>query len=135
MALTLACLLLAMQASFSKNSSLLYDYSGRWCWEKDSPANVFTLIIDKDSTKYTGGYYSVTDYGNKIDDNEKSFSFKIANVDTIKTTMKSGITGKIGEIQLKILNKDTLEWTVLKKPGGEVYFPQQAILNGCNSKR
>ncbi len=107
------------------------NFSGQWCWDKDSDVSAFSIVINKVSGMYRGGYCSVTLSGNRIDDNDMAFSFKATDKNIIKTKLKAGITGNIGLIQLENFNDKKLVWLVLQEPKGEIYVPQKAILHRC----
>lgn len=114
-------------------TSLSNSFSGTWCSIENNKKQAFTLIINKHSDLYKGGYFAVALGGQRIDDNEKAFSFKAVKTNTIKTKITAGITGKIGMVYLKLLNKNKLEWVILEAPGGDFYVPIKAILNKCPS--
>ena len=107
------------------------DFSGQWCWDKDSGVSAFTIVVKKVAGIYRGGYFAVAQHGNRIDDNDTAFSFKVTEKNMIKTKLKSGIDGSIGLIQLKIRSDNKMEWLVLQKPKGEFFFPQEAMLHRC----
>lgn len=111
-----------------------YEFSGRWCWEFNNNINNFSIDIVKINNKYKGGYDSVSQSGNKIDDNDSAFSFGVTTKKTIKTKLKSGITGNIGLVELELINKNKLKWIIIKHPDGEMYLPSKAILYKCTSK-
>jgi hypothetical protein len=89
-------------------------------------------VIDKKSENNIGGYFCVSQSGNKIDDNEAAFSFKTTRKKTVITNLKSGISGNIGILRLEVLNKNKLKWVIIKRPKGEMYVPNEAILNRCS---
>ena len=106
------------------------DFSGQWCWDKDSKMRAFSLVIDKVSGVYKGGYYSVALGGNIIDDNETAFSFKVTDKNIVETKLTAGIDGSTGLIRL-ISDSKRLEWILLRKPKGEIFVPDNAILHRC----
>lgn len=106
------------------------DFTGQWCWDQNSRVSAFSIVINKVSGIYKGGYYSVAHNGNKIDDNETAFSFRATQKKVIKTKLKAGISGNMGLIRLEIFN-NKIDWSVLKYPKGEIYVPQKAVLHRC----
>lgn len=107
------------------------DFSGKWCSDKDNDVNAFALIIHKSKDQYHGGYYSVAQRGDKIDDNDMAFSFNSRKKKTVITKLHAGISGNIGLIQLKLLNDKKINWLVLKAPKGEIFVPNEATLYKC----
>ncbi len=107
------------------------DFTGTWCWDKDNNESVFSIVIHKTKGIYKGGYYSVTQSGNRIDDNDTAFAFNTMQK-TVQTKIKAGITGNIGLIQLKILNDKIINWQVIQHPKGEMFVPKAALLHRCN---
>ncbi|KTD63152.1 hypothetical protein [Legionella shakespearei] len=109
----------------------LIDFSGSWCWDKNSKYSTFSITINKFLNKYRGGYASVASSGNKIDDNDDAFSFEKPLKNIVKTTIRTGISGDTGVIQLKLVNRNTIEWRILKAPEQEFYAPEIALLHKC----
>lgn len=107
------------------------DFAGRWCWDGDSDVSAFGILIKKDTSVYRGGYYSVVQSGNLIDDNESAFSFKETNKNIIKTKLKAGISGNTGLIQLQRLANKKMHWLILEMPKGDIFVPKTAILHRC----
>ena len=107
-------------------------FVGIWCWDLDSSVSAFSITIKKISGLYMGSYGSVIRSGNKIDDNDDAFRFKEAKKNVVKAKIKAGISGNTGLIQLKILDNKKIEWFILRKPKGEFYVPQKAILHRCS---
>lgn len=117
--------------SFSFAASTDNDFSGTWCWDKNSDVATFSLSITKSSNFYKGGYDSVSYRGDKIDENANAFNFRITKNNVVKTRLESAIKGHFGTIQIKLLNNKKLEWLVIREPKGEFYAPQKAILHRC----
>jgi hypothetical protein len=113
------------------SASLDNSFLGRWCWDLSSEVSVFSLTIKKDSGLYVGRYSSVIEGGYRIDDNDDAFTFKATKNNIIRTKIKTGISGKTGLIQLKLLNNEKIEWIVLQKPKGEFLVPLNATLHKC----
>lgn len=107
------------------------NFSGKWCWDKNSNISYFSLVINKHSNKYSGGYYSVAQYGNRIDDNDFAFSFLEKNKNVIKTKIKSGITGNIGLIKIHLIGNNEMIVNVLTAPKGDFFFPKKSKLYRC----
>lgn len=106
-------------------------FLGAWCWDLNNNNKDFSISIKKNSNLYVGGYDSVVGSGRIIDDNDNAFRFKATKNNIIKTKIKSGITGNIGLVQIKILNNKKIEWLVLREPQGFFYVPKKAILHKC----
>lgn len=113
------------------SASLENVFIGRWCWELNSEVSNFSIIFTKKLDEYIGGYDAVALGGNIIDESEDAFRFKDKYKNSIKTTIKSGITGNIGLVELKFLDYRTIEWIVIHAPKGEFYAPKKAILQKC----
>lgn len=106
-------------------------FSGKWCWDKNSDVNVFSIVINKTAITYVGGYSLVTQSGNRIDDNDTAFHFTVPKKNSIKTKVKSGITGNRGLIQLELIDDKKIYWSVLQFPKGEFDAPIKATLQRC----
>lgn len=107
------------------------DFSGHWCWDKDSIYSAFSIELQKKGNFYRGSYSGVAQKGILIDENDDAFSFKASKNNLIKTIITAGRTGNKGIIQLKILGEKELEWRVLLYPADEMYVPVRAILYQC----
>lgn len=118
--------------SVSNAADVGSNFSGKWCWDKNSKVGTFSLVINKVSNVYKGGYSCVAYSGDKIDDNDNAFSFKATKKNKIKTKLKAGISGESGLIYLEILNDNKIKWIVVKEPKGEFYPPETAILHRCD---
>ena len=127
-------ILIALYANLCSSNVLGNNFTGSWCWEKNSKQNAFLIIIKNDSKFYRGGYFSVALGGNRIDDNENAFAFKISGKNKIKTFIESGINNQVGVLQLTIINNNKIEWKILKLPEGDFYVPQIATLYRCSKR-
>lgn len=107
------------------------DFSGRWCWVRDSDFSTFTIIIKKVSNRYNGLYSAVAYLGDKIDDNDDAFSFKVPLSNTVQTNLNSVLDKYKGKIQLTLQSNNTLEWRILRALKEETYAPSMAILKRC----
>lgn len=127
--IVIICLMLIKNSSFSEsiNEKLL----GVWCWDLNNNEQAFSITIKERSGKLYGGYDSVVDFGEKIDDNDNAFSFTQIRNNMLKMKVKSGIDGGIGLVQLNVLTNDKIKWTVIHEPKGEFYAPRRAILHKC----
>jgi hypothetical protein len=107
------------------------DFVGRWCWDNNSDINAFSVVIHKAGEIYKGSYSAVAQRGNKIDDNDSAFSFKVGMKSKIRTRLAAGQSRNSGLIELKLPSDHRLEWSLLKAPIGEIYIPKFAVLHRC----
>lgn len=126
-------LLILLTINLSVANASTRDFIGSWCWKKNNQINAFTLIINKIADVYKGGYFSVSQKGNRIDDNEDAFTFKSSDMSVIKIKFKAGISGETGIAQLKLMKNGEIEWIVLQSPRGEFYAPKNAVLHKCQN--
>ncbi len=129
--ISLIAILTIMFTITSYSNNLKTDFSGSWCWEKDSKYSTFSIEIKKSTRGYKGGYSCVISEGDRIEDSDFAFSFDTPNGNIVKTKLKAGINGTIGLVQIKILNNNKMEWLILKTPEGEFNPPNSAILKKC----
>jgi len=123
-------LLMALLLSFITTTTHA-DFVGRWCWDHDNDVSAFSIVIHKAEGRYRGAYYSVVQRGNRIDDNDRAFSFKLTKKNRIRTKLIAGISGSTGLIGLKLVSDQMLEWLLLKVPKGDIYVPKMAVLHRC----
>ena len=113
----------------TKNSHA--NFSGKWCWDRDSDISAFSIVINKKNHVYIGGYFAVCQGGKKIDDNDVSFRFNETKRNSIQTEFQAGITGNKGLIEIRVLANQKIQWRILKFPEGDIFVPKEALLHRC----
>lgn len=111
---------------------------GKWEWRynpnnEDVPDMLFTLSIQKSNgNEFIAQYCAIAEKGNRIDcSNEKEYNVKgIIKGNKIEATFYSFFDNKKTEanVELLILNKDSIEWQINKKVSFEFYAPTKCIL-------
>ena len=113
--------------STNQNISL----TGYWVWEKNSDASDFDVEITKKGNAYIGEYCATAYHGNRIDCGRANDppSFKIENIQGNEFTVafKTYYGGGTGKVKIRI-EGDTMYWEIVKKPKGEYYCPDAAVL-------
>ena len=113
----------------TKNS--FANFSGKWCWDQDSNISAFSIVINKKNHVYIGGYFSVSQGGNRIDDNDISFRFNETKKSVIQTKFQAGLSGNKGLIEIRMLANQKMKWRILKFPAGDIFVPKEALLHRC----
>lgn len=120
------------------NEINISSFEGEWEWlnnpnKADIPENLFTLKLEKTSdNEVRGQYCAIAQSGNKIDcTNDIEFNIK-GNIkdNKIDATFYSffDIKKNRGNIELSILNENTIKWKIIKDSNSEFYAPKECIL-------
>ncbi|OXB09380.1 hypothetical protein B0A81_06310 [Flavobacterium plurextorum] len=117
---------------------------GKWEWKynpnnEDVPDMLFTLLIQKSNgNEFIAQYCAIDEKGNRIDcSNEKEYNVNgIIKGNKIEATFYSFFDSKKTEanVELLILNKDSIQWQITKKVNSELYVPTKCILTKKNKK-
>ncbi|WP_309609198.1 hypothetical protein [Flavobacterium sp.] len=99
----------------------------------DLPDLVFTLSVQKtNSNEFIAQYCAIAQKGNRIDcSNDEEFNVKgVINGNKIEATFYSFFDNKKmkGNVELMLLDDDTFQWTITKKPSSEFYAPTKCLL-------
>ena len=105
---------------------------GNWKWEKNDAQTFFTLKIKLKNNVLFGRHCYTLNNGSKVDcaSLPADTTFKIVKYsysDSIDVDIKSSFSGNYGKAKIYLM-KDKLVWELIKKPEGEYYFPEKAIL-------
>lgn len=111
---------------------------GKWEWiynpnNEDVPDMLFSLSIQKGSNnEFIAQYCAIAQKGNRIDcSNEKEYNVKgIIKGNKIEATFYSFFDNKKtkANVELLILNKDSIQWQITKQVDFEFYAPTKCIL-------
>jgi|GEM_PF-2439882 len=117
------------------------DFIGVWEYidnpnDENIPNGIFTIEIQKKKDKLIGKYCAITQKGNRIDCSpEEEYNFDINfNNNQLYIDFYSFFGAKNGKSILKI-KEDKLFWEILKKPEGEYFSPEKAILIKKTAKK
>lgn len=115
-----------------------FSLEGKWEWtynpnNEEVPDMLFTLSIQKSNdNEFIAQYCAIAQKGNRIDcSNEKEYNIKgIIKGNKIQATFYSFFDNKKTKrnVELLILNKDSIEWQINKKVNFEFYAPTKCIL-------
>lgn len=118
---------------------------GKWEWKYnpnngDVPEMLFTLSIQKSSdNQFVAQYCAIAQNGNRIDcSNDKDYNVKgIIKGNKIEATFYSFFDNKKtkANVELLILNKDSIEWKINNKVNFEFYAPTKCILTKKNKNK
>jgi len=111
---------------------------GKWEWtynpnNEDVPDMLFTLSIQKSNgNEFIAQYCAIAEKGNRIDcSNEKEYNVKgIIKGNKIEATFYSFFDNKKtkANVELLILNKDSIQWQIIKQVDFEFYAPTKCII-------
>jgi len=111
---------------------------GKWEWiynpnNNDIPEMLFTLSIQKSNdNEFIAQYCAIAQNGNRIDcSNEKEYNVKgIIKENKIEATFYSFFDNKKtkANVEILILNKDSIQWQIDKQVNFEFYAPTKCIL-------
>ncbi len=111
---------------------------GKWEWtynpnNDDIPEMLFTLSIQKSNdNEFIAQYCAIAQNGNRIDcSNEKEYNVKgIIKGNKIEATFYSFFDNKKtkANVEILILNKDSIQWQIDKQVNFEFYAPTKCIL-------
>lgn len=117
---------------------------GKWEWtynpnNEDVPDMLFTLSIQKtNDNEFIAQYCAIAQKGNRIDcSNEKEYNVKgIIKGNKIEATFYSFFDNKKtkADVELLILNKDSIQWQITKQVNFEFYAPTKCILTKKKKK-
>jgi hypothetical protein len=119
-----------------KNENISLD--GRWEWkynpnDEDVPDMLFTLSIQKtNDDQFIAQYCAIAQKGNRVDcSNEKEYNVNgIIKGKKIEATFYSFFDNKKSKVNVEILvlNKDSIQWQITKQVNSELYVPTKCIL-------
>jgi hypothetical protein len=111
---------------------------GKWEWlynpnNDELPDMLFTLSIQKtNGNEFTAQYCAIAQKGNRVDcSNEKEYNVRgIIKGNKVEATFYSFFDNKKtkANVELLILNKDSIEWKITKDVNFEFYAPRKCIL-------
>lgn len=117
---------------------------GVWQWlynpnNEDTPDMLFTLSIQKtNDNEFIAQYCAIAQKGNRIDcSNEKEYNVKgIIKGNKVEATFYSFFDNKKtkADVELLILNKDSIQWQITKQVNFEFYAPTKCILTKKKKK-
>jgi hypothetical protein len=117
---------------------------GKWEWtynpnNEDVPDMLFTLSIQKaNDNEFIAQYCAIAQKGNRIDcSNEKEYNVKgIIKGNKVEATFYSFFDNKKtkANVELLILNKDSIQWQITKQVNFEFYAPTKCILTKKKKK-
>lgn len=117
---------------------------GKWEWtynpnNEDVPDMLFTLSIQKaNDNEFIAQYCAIAQKGNRIDcSNEKEYNVKgIIKGNKVEATFYSFFDNKKtkADVELLILNKDSIQWQITKQVNFEFYAPTKCILTKKKKK-
>lgn len=117
---------------------------GKWEWRnnpnnEDVPDMLFTLSIQKSNdNEFIAQYCAIAQKGNRIDcSNEKEYNVTgIIKGNKIEATFYSFFDNKKtkANVELIILNKDSIQWQISEQVKFEFYAPIKCILTKKNKK-
>lgn len=118
--------------------------NGKWEWtynpnNEDVPDMLFTLSIQKtNDNEFIAQYCAIAQKGNRIDcSNEKEYNVKgIIKGNKVEATFYSFFDNKKtkANVELLILNKDSIQWQITKQVNFEFYAPTKCILTKKKKK-
>ena len=99
----------------------------------DLPDTMFTLLIQKTiNNKFNAQYCAIAQKGNRIDcSNDEELNITgIITGNKINATFYSFFDNKKskGNVELTILNNESIQWIITKTPNSEYYAPQKCLL-------
>ncbi|EJL62014.1 hypothetical protein [Flavobacterium sp. CF136] len=117
---------------------------GKWEWtynpnNEDVPDMLFTLSIQKtNDNEFIAQYCAIAQKGNRIDcSNEKEYNVKgTIKGNKVEATFYSFFDNKKtkANVELLILNKDSIQWQITKQVNFEFYAPTKCILTKKKKK-
>lgn len=134
-----------LNSSIGKNENKeIISLDGKWEWmynpnNEDVPDMLFTLSIQKtNNDQFLAQYCAIAQKGNRVDcSNEKEYNVKgIIKGNKIEATFYSFFDNKKSNVNVEILvlNKDSIQWQITKKVNSELYVPTKCILTKKNKK-
>ena len=99
----------------------------------DLPDIIFTLSIQKNSNnEFIAQYCAIAQKGNRIDcSNDEEYNVKgLIKGNKIEATFYSFFDNKKakGNVELVLLDNETLQWSITKKPNSGFYAPTKCVL-------
>jgi hypothetical protein len=115
--------------SFSTSNSFT-DFSGKWHAETVTAS--FDLKLTQIKGRVSGSHCAIQLGGRKVDcvlnDKDVTITGTANNSASMLVTFISQFSPKKGTASITKINDSTIQWTILTKPKGEYYLPNQMVL-------